>query len=57
VNAARRGARTALLAEVKLGALTAPGVWHLGAPDGPPLERGALPYAWPTEAEGGSAAA
>lgn len=57
VNAARRGPRTALLAEVKLAALAAPGAWHLGGPAGPALDRGTLPYAWPVEHDGSPAAA
>jgi folate-binding protein YgfZ len=57
VNAARRASRTALLAEVKLAALAAPGAWHLGSPAGPVLDRGTLPYAWPAEHDGSPAAA
>jgi tRNA-modifying protein YgfZ len=57
VNAAGPAGNTALLAEVKLAALMAPGHWHLGAPDGALLDRRALPYTWPAEAEGSSAAA
>jgi folate-binding protein YgfZ len=57
VNAAPSSPRHVVLAEVKLAAWAAPGAWHLGAPDGPVLERGTLPYAWPADPEGGIAVA
>jgi tRNA-modifying protein YgfZ len=48
-NAASLGERHALLAEVKLAAL-GDGSLHLGAPDGAPLVRAAMPYDVPLEA-------
>jgi folate-binding protein YgfZ len=50
VNAASHDGRHALLAEVKLTAAGG-GALHLGAPDGPALERSALPYPLPTAGE------
>ena len=47
-NAARWGDRHRLLAEVKLAAL-GHGALHLGAPDGPVLQREALPYELPLD--------
>ena len=49
VNAASLGDRHAALVEVKLAALDG-GSLHLGAPEGPLLEREELPYALPLEA-------
>jgi len=50
-NAAPRpdAAGSSVLVEVKLAALNE-GSLHLGAPDGPPLQRAELPYAVPIEA-------
>jgi folate-binding protein YgfZ len=50
VNAASHDGRHALLAEVKLTAEGAAAL-HLGAPDGPALERRPLPYPLPAAAE------
>jgi folate-binding protein YgfZ len=46
VNAASWDGEHAVFAEVKLAALAGAAL-HLGAPDGPPLRRSALPYALP----------